>query len=184
LALYREMTFHTFDARTGVNQEEHANLVRTAQAAYEYAQQPHGWLVLMSKYPASGKTHLAAAIANFRQEQGDDVLFVTTADLLDFLRMTFSPSSNISFDRRFQSVRNARLLVLDDLGTESASAWAREKLFQIIDYRYVARLPTVITTGKNAEEIDGRIASRLADQRICTILRITAPDYPTRLKRG
>ncbi|MCC6616992.1 MAG: ATP-binding protein [Anaerolineae bacterium] len=184
LALYLDRTFESYDPNTGVTQDEHANLVRAGQIAYDYASQPRGWLVFMSKYNASGKTHLAAAIANFRQEQGDEVVFVTTADLLDFLRMTFGPGSTVSFDRRFQSIRNAGLLVLDDLGTESASAWAREKLFQIIDYRYVAKLPTVITTSKAAEEIDGRIASRIADQRICTIIRITAPDFPTRLKRG
>jgi DNA replication protein DnaC len=184
LSLYAEYTFANFDIHTGVNQEEQANLARAAQAAYDYAAQPQRWLVFMSKYNASGKTHLAAAIANWRQEQGDQVIFVTTPDLLDYLRMTFSPNATTSFDRRFQTVRNAGLLVLDDLGTESASAWAREKLFQIIDYRYVARLPTVITTSKTLQDIEDRIHSRLVDERICTIIRITAPDYPTRLKRA
>jgi DNA replication protein DnaC len=184
LFLYGDRRFETFDTTIGLSQDESATLTRNAQLAYDYARQPNGWLVLMSKYAASGKTHLAAAIANFRQEQGDEVIFVTTPDLLDFLRMTFNPGSNTSFDRRFQTVRNARLLVLDDLGTESASAWAREKLFQLIDYRYVAKLPTVITTSKQPEEIDGRLYSRLADQRICMVLRITSPDYPTRLKRA
>jgi DNA replication protein DnaC len=184
LSLYGDRTFDTFDAQTGLTQDERTALIRAAQAAYDFARQPQGWLVLMSRYNASGKTHLAAAIANLRQQQGDDVTFITTPDLLDFLRMTFSPGSTVTFDRRFQMVKNAALLVLDDLGTESASAWAREKLFQIIDHRYVSRLPTVITTSKQPEEIDGRIFSRLADQRVCTIVRITAPDYPTRLKRG
>jgi DNA replication protein DnaC len=184
LALYNDRTFETFDTVTGLSQDEQVSLRRTAQIAYEYARQPQGWLVFMSLRNASGKTHLAAAIANLRQEQGDNVLFVTTPDLLDFLRMTFAPTATTSFDRRFQTIRNAELLVLDDLGTENASAWAREKLFQIIDYRYVTRLPTIITTGKQPEELDGRIFSRLADQRICTMLRITTPDYPTRLKRG
>lgn len=184
LFLYGDRRFETFDTQMGLSLDEQANLTRAAQAAYEFARQPNGWLVLMSKFAASGKTHLAAAIANFRQEQGDEVLFVTTPDLLDFLRMTFNPGSNTSFDRRFQTVRNARLLVLDDLGTESASAWAREKLFQIIDYRYVAKLPTVITTSKQTDEIDGRIRSRLLDQRMCMVIRITATDYPTRLMRA
>ncbi len=184
LSLYADYTFANFDIHTGVNQEEQANLARAAQIAYDYAIQPQRWLVLMSKYNASGKTHLAAAIANRRQEQGDNVIFITTPDLLDYLRMTFSPNATTTFDRRFQIVRNAGLLVLDDLGTESASAWAREKLFQIIDYRYVARLPTVITTSKTLQEIEDRIASRLVDERICTIVRITAPDYPTRLRRA
>jgi DNA replication protein DnaC len=184
LSLFSDRTFDTFDTQTGLSAEERAALTRTLQIAGDYARQPQGWLVFMSRYNASGKTHLAAAIANYRQEQGDEVTLVTTPDLLDFLRMTFGANATTSFDRRFQTVRNAGLLVLDDLGTESGSAWAKEKLFQIIDYRYVARMPTVITTSKQPEEIDGRIFSRIADQRICTIVRITAPDYPTRLKRG
>ncbi len=40
----------------------------------------------------------------------------------------------------------APLLILDDLGTESATAWAREKLYQLFNYRYNARLATVITS--------------------------------------
>ena len=77
-----------------------------------------------------------------------------------------------------------RLLVLDDLGTESASAWAREKLFQIIDYRYVAKLPTVITTANSRRKSTGVFSAVLSIERLCRIVRINAPDYPTRLKRG
>ena len=50
---------------------------------------------------------------------------------LDYLRASFSPSSQTRLDKRFDEVRNAPLLVLDDLGTESATAWAREKLYQL-----------------------------------------------------
>ena len=41
-----------------------------------------------------------------------------------------------------QRVRRARFLVLDDLGTQNTTQWAQEKLFQILNYRYVPRLPT------------------------------------------
>ncbi len=53
-------------------------------------------------------------------------------DLLDHLRATFSPSSTVSLDRRFEEVRTTPLLILDDLGTQSATPWAREKLYQIV----------------------------------------------------
>ena len=51
------------------------------------------------------------------------VLFVVVPDLLDHLRATFNPSSNSRLDKRFDEVKKAPLLVLDDLGTESATAW-------------------------------------------------------------
>ena len=47
-------------------------------------------------------------------------LFVVVPDLLDHLRAAFSPQANTSYDRRFDEVKHARLLVLDDLGTENA----------------------------------------------------------------
>jgi DNA replication protein DnaC len=102
---------------------------------------------------------------------------VTVPDLLDHLRATFSPQSSISYDKLFEQVRKAPLLILDDLGTESATAWAREKLYQLFDYRYNARLATVVTTAQRIDELDPRIRSRLQDQRRCQIYPITAPSY-------
>jgi DNA replication protein DnaC len=65
-----------------------------------------------------------------------------------------APTAPISLDRRFEEVRTTHLLILDDLGTQSATPWAREKLYQLFNYRYNAELPTVITTSSTAEEID------------------------------
>ena len=88
---------------------------------------------------------------------------------LDHLRATFSPSSQVRFDQRFEEVRRAPLLVLDDLGTESASPWAQEKLYQLFNYRYIARLPTIITMTQEPKEVDPRLRTRMADVGRCTI---------------
>ena len=120
---------------------------------------------------------MAAAIGNYRHGMGEMPMFVVVPDLLDHLRATFSPSSNISYDELFNQVKTASLLVLDDLGTQSATPWAREKLYQIFNYRYNAELPTVITTSMTLEEIDPRIQSRMLDTRLCTTLAIIAPPF-------
>ena len=124
-----------------------------------------------------GKTHLAAAIANFRSAQGFPAMFVVVPDLLDHLRATFSPKSTVSYDRRFEEIRNAPLLVLDDLGTQATSPWVREKLYQLFNHRYVSELPTVITSADRPDEIDPRLRSRLDDRRLCVRRLITAPSY-------
>lgn len=183
LKMYASMTFDTFDTRKKVTPEERRNLELALQSAMEYAKQPADWFVITGVY-GSGKTHLAAAVAHFLQQQGTEVTFVTVPDLLDYLRDTFNPQIPVSFDHRFQMVRRVPFLVLDDFGTEYSSTWAKEKLFQIMDYRYINRLPTVITTAKRIHDIDGRVRSRLLDERRCTIIAITtSSSFAERMKR-
>jgi len=171
------MTFESFRPEgVGLNAEKRENLRRAYERAKQFAQGATGWLILKGGY-GCGKTHLAAAIANHRIANGQPVLFVVTPDLLDHLRAAFAPASTVSFDERFEEVRNAPLLILDDLGTQSATPWAQEKLYQILNYRYNARLPTVVTTNRELEEIDLRLRSRLVDPDLSEIVTILAPDF-------
>lgn len=166
---FRDKTFENFDFKIpGVGE--------AYEIARRFARDPAGWLILRGGY-GSGKTHLAAAIANEQRRANAQVLFSVVPDLLDHLRSTFAPSSPVEYDKLFEGVRTSGLLILDDLGTESATPWAQEKLFQIINYRYNFQLPTVITTNRRLEAIDERIQSRIGDQALCKIVEITASDY-------
>jgi DNA replication protein DnaC len=178
LDLHKSKTFANFEDRDeeDFSKDTLKSLEKVLKAATDFARKPKGWLVLTGPY-GCGKTHLAAAIANFRTDLGDPPLFVMVPDLLDHLRATFSPSSNVSYDRRFDEIRTASLLILDDLGTQSMTPWVREKLYQLFNYRYNAELPTVITTADTLDEMDARIRSRMLDARLCTIYAITAPAF-------
>jgi DNA replication protein DnaC len=134
-----------------------------------------GWVLLEGSY-GCGKTHLAAAVANEAVRRGVPTLFITVPDLLDSLRFAFS-STETTFEARFEDIRNSTLLVMDDFGTHNATSWAQEKLFQIINYRYINKLPTVITTNLILDEIESRIRSRLQDADFVRHVRITAPDF-------
>lgn len=172
-----DCTFETFlPEGHGLTQARQRNLRQAYERAADYARAPRGWLILKGGY-GCGKTHLAAAIANYRLAEGRPVLFVNTPDLLDHLRATFSPESTVSYDERFDQVRNSPLLILDDLGTQSNSEWAQEKLYQILNYRYNAKLPTVITTNLDLESIEIRMRSRMVDPGLSQIIHIAAPDF-------
>ena len=178
LDLLHDLTFLNFDLRKGegIPENDLKSLEKAFKVAREYAEHPQGWLAFTGPY-SCGKTHLAAAIANFRKDLGLPQRFEVVPDLLDHLRATFNPNSTVSYDRRFKEIRSAPLLILDDLGTQSMTPWVREKLYQLFNYRYNAELPTVITTADRLDEIDARIRSRMLDKRLCTIYGITVPAY-------
>jgi len=175
---HEDQTFETFNVnRKDISVEDRENLKRAFKTAKDFAENPRLWLVFSGPY-GCGKTHLAAAIANYQIEMGNPPpLFVVVPDLLDHLRATFNPNHPINYDRRFEDIRQTSLLILDDLGTESATPWAKEKLFQIFNYRYNARLPTVITTLDRVDDIEPRLLTRMLDEMRCTIFAIAAPSY-------
>ena len=159
LDAFRECTFKTFDYRIPGVQEA----VRVSLA---YALYPRGWLLLVGPC-GCGKTHLAAAIANQCLENGVPVYFTTAPDLLDTLRAAlFIPER---YTLLYAWVREVELLVLDDLGAQQPSVWSNEKLLQLLEYRTIFELPTIITAvPKEFQELDERLRSRLTDSHLVT----------------
>ncbi|MBF8267874.1 MAG: family ATPase [Dehalococcoidia bacterium] len=162
----------TFEATRPQGRSPHSEAQQLFHKAYQqamaFAQEPRGWLVLRGP-SGSGKTHLAAAIANRAIEMGHPAFFVFVPDLLDHLRSTFTPTSEVSYDQLFERVRSAPLLILDDLGGHSGTPWAQEKLYQIMNHRYAVPLPTVFTLGLPLEEMEERWRTRLEDPEIATM---------------
>ena len=177
LELLKSMTFESFDyKRVNLPPEQRHNLEQAFQIAHGFAEAPEGWLILQGEN-GCGKTHLAASIANSRLRNGHPVCFVIVPDFLDHLRSTFAPESKVTYDELFERVKGAPLLILDDYGEHSTTPWAQEKLYQLINYRYNARLPMVVTMCCSLDEIETRVGSRLADPRISLVYLIMAPDY-------
>ncbi len=104
-------------------------------------------------------------------------MFLVVPDLLDYLRHTFSPESQTSYDEAFEEVRQTPLLILDDFGEHASTPWAHDKLYQLLNYRYNAEMPLVITSSLRLEQIETRYMSRIGDPSIGDFIHITAPDY-------
>ena len=172
-----QMTFDSFDTRgRGASAQQRASLEGAFRNARNFAANPEGWLTMFGE-TGVGKTHLAASIYSERRKRGDAVMFVSVPNLLDFLRQMFEPNTPATYDR-LDEVRNSPLLILDELeGQDYYTAWAYEKLQQIIVHRHNMRMPTVVTSRNDFTEQRGPISSRIQDQGLSTLIRMDAPDY-------
>ena len=179
LDLLHNRTFASFELRKNekLEADELRSLEKASQAAREFAENPHGWLVhhglLCRRQDAPGRRH--------RPYYRSELAIHPCSWRARACSTTCAPPSTPTATSRWTAAsrRCARrpLLILDDLGTQSSSPWVKEKLYQLFNYRYNAELPTVITTAESLEEMDPRLRSRMLDKRLCQIYAITAPSY-------
>ena len=165
-------TFETVEPESG---DRLAGSLDSYQQAYaaalDFSERPEGWLVILGPH-GSGKTILAAAVANRCIDRGHVVFFSHVPDLLDHLRDTFSPASDIAYSELFEQVKSTHILVLDGLGSHSTTPWAEEKLGQIINYRYNAALPTVVTSAASLDALDPYMSTRLRSPGLSRVVEI------------
>lgn len=145
----------------------------------------------------SGKSHLAAAIINAvvdyiqipdrsAENSSDgvcygtpnsDAYFVGSVSLLEQLRSSYDSDGGTG--QIMEQCQKAGLLVLDDVGAEKTTDWARERLFEIIDYRYNDCAPVVITTNSSIGELRQKLGDRICDRirSMCKTYTVTSKSH-------
>jgi DNA replication protein DnaC len=105
------------------------------EAAWRAVEQPQGFLTFWGGRGV-GKTYLLAAIVNECCRRGRSAVYATVAELLESLHDSFEPESGESLSGTWRRFLDAQVLALDEIERFSASPWAEENFFQLIDQRY------------------------------------------------
>lgn len=117
----------------------------------------------------TGKTHLAASIANYLIENEIPVIFGTLITLLNDIKDTYKIDGNCESDV-IEKYSKIPMLIIDDLGKERPSEWTLEKLFTIINNRYENNLPIIITTNYNKEKLRKRLLYNYNEEIVDSII--------------
>lgn len=159
---------------------------RAAKVALEWSQKPlteQGFFLLGN--PGTGKTHLAAAAINQRITEGlVGAKFFNVPIFLDAIRTSFKFDDAEAQEDFQYSCKQAPLVVLDDFGKEKATDWATERLYVLVESRYSAMLPTIVTSNRSVNELYdlgyGATVSRLLET--CTVVEVSGKDLRPKMR--
>ena len=166
-----ELRKHTFENDLGYNPKQIEMAKRYVQHWEEFRKTASG--LLLWGNVGTGKSFIAGCIANALLDKGVPVIMTNFARLLNKLTDMYAGDRNAYID----SFKRYPLMIIDDLGIERNSEFAREQVFSVIDSRYRSQLPMIVTTNlslkklKNPEDMArARIYDRVLER--CMPIRV------------
>lgn len=175
IAPIEECTFDTFSTEYypdiaqngGISPKYRAEKIKESCIGYATNFSKGAKNLLFTGGTGLGKTHLSLAIANVVINRGYSVIYGTAQNILgDLQNENFGRIDNLKY--RENKILDVDLLILDDLGTEFKSAYTISCLYNIINTRIGAKLPTIISTNYTLKELlefyDQRITSRITGE--------------------
>lgn len=167
----REWTF----AKSDHTDQKNENIARRYVANFD-AMRSQGTGLLLCGSVGTGKSFLAAAIANELINQGTPCL------MTNFSRIISRVSEKFGGDQKYlDDLNRFDLLIIDDLGSERDTEFTWEKVMNVVDARYRAGLPLIITTNLTLKDLADpsdirrqRVFSRLKE--MCVFLEVNGAD--------
>lgn len=154
------------DARTGIcprDVMEH-NFTFCQKYALNFSENSEN--ILLYGAPGLGKTFLSTSIAKVVSERGFSVAYDTSISILGhYESQKFGNFQSDESQKHINKYRNSDLFIIDDLGSEMSTNFTTSAIYDIVNYRIMARKPMIINTNlipiKIQERYSEAIASRM-----------------------
>lgn len=124
-----------------------------------------GQCLIMTGKVGTGKTHLAAAVANHLiHERSDYPLFISVSQAVRSIKETWQKNSEHTESEALQWFVEPDLLILDEVGVQFGTETERLLMFEIINRRYENVKPTVVLSNLTLAEIAQVMGERVVDR--------------------
>jgi len=142
-----------------------------------------GWgMIFLWGTWGQGKTLLGKIVAatGFRDQKKSS--YTNMSSVLDDIRLAFDEKENKTTEllRKMEWWSSRDVLFLDELDKVNGTAWAEERIHQLLDTRYTMAVReqalTIIASNTGTDELDGYLVSRLYDRRISNVIHVNGPD--------
>lgn len=143
----KDSTFESF-AVTAENARQ-LKICRRYVEAFDQMQEKNQGMIFWGN-PGTGKTFASACIANALLDQQRSVVMTSFVKLIAEVQKFDSSNDEEAIIRR---MNRASLLIIDDLGAERSTDFALERVYNIIDSRYRARKPMILTTNLSLRQM-------------------------------
>lgn len=114
--------------------------------------------------PGLGKTFLSNAIAKDVLEKSKIVLYQTASDLIDFIRNNKFDQNHQEENPLLERIFESDLLIIDDLGTEYLTEFAKMELYNVINKRLLTEKKMIISTNLSLRELQEKYPNRLTSR--------------------
>ncbi len=171
-----------------------------ASAVRDFAEHVEVWLaegmgLMLTGNVGAGKTHVAVGLVKLACGLGIEARFLTMAELLGAIKATYDheraaphrrgrPRASGESDL-LDELAELPLLALDDLGTENPTSWACDRLYTLVNRRYLSRRPMIVTTNLSLEALADRLGERTVSRLwgASLVINFRGADYRERAKR-
>jgi len=171
---HRGYSLGNFEPRSEAQQEAYRRSLAYCEG-FPHRPASEGLGLLFWGPAGSGKTHLATGIlSELVANKNVSGLFWEFAALVNEISRAYDKSSATTVFGALQATLDVDLLLLDDLGSKRIPDWAHNTLFEIVDARYRARRPTLITTAFEDADRDAASSAELMRREEYLIDRIGA----------
>lgn len=124
-----------------------------------------GRCLLLVGNVGTGKTHLAAAIADhIIRQHGAMAVYRTMYGLMQYLKGSFDSQAEYTEAQAYQNLITPHLLIIDEIGATKQTEYEQAALFNVINGRYEQQLPTVIISNLMPEELGKALGDRVMDR--------------------
>jgi DNA replication protein DnaC len=159
---FLDRTFSTFSIRLP---EQQAALARCQSYALDFGQAlKHGSSLVMLGGVGTGKTHLAASIANDVMRSGYTVMYSLMMDLIFRIRDTMRRDSPVTTSELLDAIGSVDLLILDELGVQKRTDDVQAHINNILDRRYRQKAPIILISNLAGQQLAQSVGERVTDR--------------------